>query len=134
MFEWKMDEIFNGMPNVFGIADDIMVLGYEDDGRDHDKTVQKVLQRCREVNLKLNKDKCHLRSTSIKFFGEVIMRNGVQPDPQKIKALMEMPSPNNTNGSRLLLGIRNYLGKFSPSTVTVCEPLQKLTSNRAVWI
>ena len=65
------------MPNVFGIADD-MVVGYEDYGRDHDKTVQKVLQGCREVNLKLNKDKCQYRCTSILFFGEVILRNGVQ--------------------------------------------------------
>ena len=30
------------------------------------------------------------------------------------------------------LGIINYLCKFSPTTETVCEPLQKLTLNRAV--
>ena len=40
------------MPNVFSIADDILIVGYKDGGRDHDKTVQKVLQRCREVTLK----------------------------------------------------------------------------------
>ena len=71
--------------------DDILVVGYEDNGKGHNKTVQKVLQRCREVNLKLNKDKCHFRCMSVPFFGEVITRNGVQPDLQKIKALMEMP-------------------------------------------
>ena len=38
---------------VFDIADDILEVGYEDDGRDHDETVQRVLQRCRKVNLKL---------------------------------------------------------------------------------
>ena len=78
------------MPNVSGIGDDILVVGYEEDGRDHNKTVQKVLQRCRKVNLKLNKNKCHFRCTSVPFFGEVTSRNRVQPDPQKIKALMEM--------------------------------------------
>ena len=55
MFQGKISEIFNDMPNVFGIADDILVVGYEDDGRDHDESVQKVLQRCRKVNLKLIK-------------------------------------------------------------------------------
>ena len=59
------------MPNVFGIADDILVAGYKADGKDHDKTVQRVLQRCRQVNLQLNKDKCHFRHTSVPFFGEV---------------------------------------------------------------
>ena len=57
MFQRKIDEIFNDMPNVFGITDDILVVGYEDDGRDHDEAVQKVLQRCRKDKLKLNKDK-----------------------------------------------------------------------------
>ena len=101
MFQQKIDEIFNDMPNVFGIADDILVVGYEDNGRDHDETVQKFLQRCREVNLKLNTYKCHFRCASIMFFGEVILRNRVQPDPQKIKALMEMPTPTIKSSSRL---------------------------------
>ena len=72
MFQQKIDEIFNNMPNVFGTADDIMVVGYDDDGRDHDKTVCKVLQGCSDINLKLNKDKCHFRCMSVPFFGEVI--------------------------------------------------------------
>ena len=55
------------MPNVFGIAGYILVVGYEDNGRDCDKMVQKVLQRWREVNLKLNKDKYHFRCTSVPF-------------------------------------------------------------------
>ena len=45
------------MPNVFGNADDILVIGYDDNGADHDTAVHKVLQRCEEVNLKLSKEK-----------------------------------------------------------------------------
>ena len=86
----NIDEIFKDMPIMFGIADDILVAGYEADGKDHDETVWRVLQRCRQVNLKLNKDKCHFRCTSVLFLGEIISQNGVKPDLQKIKALMEM--------------------------------------------
>ena len=32
------------MPNVFGIADDILVAGYEAEGKDHDERVWRVLQ------------------------------------------------------------------------------------------
>ena len=70
MFQCKIDEIFNNMPNVFGIADDILVIGYNKDGVDHDKAIHKVLKWCQDVNLKLNKEKCHFRCTSIPFFGE----------------------------------------------------------------
>ena len=63
---------------------------------------------------------------------EVILRKGVQPDPQKIKGLMDMPPPNNKR-EQAFLGIINYLGKFSPCTVAVCDLLQKLTSSRVAW-
>ena len=72
MFQCEIDEIFSDMPNVFGIADDILVIGYDENGADHDAAVHKVLWRCKEVNLKLNKEKCHFRCTSIPFFGEVV--------------------------------------------------------------
>ena len=55
MYYRKVDEIFKNVPNVFGIADDILVAGYDIDGKDHDKMLQKVLQICRWVNLKLTK-------------------------------------------------------------------------------
>ena len=39
MFQRKIDEIFKDLLNVFGIADDILVVGYDADGKDHDDTL-----------------------------------------------------------------------------------------------
>ena len=36
MFQHNIDKIFNDMPNVFGIADDILVIRYDKDGADYD--------------------------------------------------------------------------------------------------
>ena len=49
MFQCKIDEFFSDMPNVFGIADDILVIGYDEDGADHDTAVHKVLQQCKSI-------------------------------------------------------------------------------------
>ena len=57
MFQCKIDEIFSDMPNVFGIMDDILVIGHGEEGAGHNAEVHKVLQWCEEVNLKLNKEK-----------------------------------------------------------------------------
>ena len=84
---------------VFGIANDISVVGYKAEGKDHDETLQRVLQICTQVNLKLNKDKCHFRYTSVPFFGEIISQHRVKPDPKKLKALMEMPLQNSKKKS-----------------------------------
>ena len=39
MFQRKIDKIFKELRNVFGIADDILVVGYDNDGKDHDETL-----------------------------------------------------------------------------------------------
>ena len=109
--------------------DDTIVIGYNENGEDHDAAVHKVLQRCKKVNLKLKKEKCHFRCTTIPFFGEVILRKGLQLDPQKIKALTDMTATNNKKELQAFLGIINYVGKFSPGTADVCNPLHKLMSS-----
>ena len=46
MFQWKIDKIFKGLPNVFGIADDILIVGYDAERRDHDETLKWVRLMC----------------------------------------------------------------------------------------
>ena len=55
MFQCKIDESFGDMPNVFGIMDDILVIGYDNNGTDHDAAIYKVPRWCKEVNLKQTK-------------------------------------------------------------------------------
>ena len=77
----------------------------------------------RHVNLKLNKDKCSFRCTSVPFFSKVISRNVVKSDLQRLKAPMEMPPPKNPKELQVFLGIIKYLSKLFPSTADVCESL-----------
>ena len=46
MLKKKIDKVFKGLPNVFGIADDILIIRYAADGRDHDRTLRQVMQIC----------------------------------------------------------------------------------------
>ena len=68
MFQWKIDEIFKDLSNVFGIADDFLIVRYVADSRDHDKILGQVMQICWQENLKLNKNKCRFRCARIPFF------------------------------------------------------------------
>ena len=70
-----MNKLCHGLPNVSGIDNDILIAGFVDLGRDNDETVGKVIDLWGEANLKLNKDKCHLRCTNNLFFEEVISWN-----------------------------------------------------------
>ena len=54
MFQ-KIDELFNGIPDVFDIAYDILITGFDEWSKNHDATSDKVLRDCRQVNFKLNR-------------------------------------------------------------------------------
>ena len=78
MFQQKLDEIFKDIPKIFGIEDDIQILEYDADGRDHKRTIRQVIKICFQDNLKLNKSNCHLTCMKIPFLGEAISREEVQ--------------------------------------------------------
>ena len=60
MLQKKIDELFNDICNVFGIAHDSLFLftGFDGDGRDHDVRLEQVLQKYRQANLQLTTEKC----------------------------------------------------------------------------
>ena len=43
MSQKKTNKLFNDIPNVFGIADDILIIGFDADSRDHDARLGKVV-------------------------------------------------------------------------------------------
>ena len=43
MFKRKINKLFQGLPNVFGIVDDIHIAGFDDIGRDQGASLNKVL-------------------------------------------------------------------------------------------
>ena len=46
---------------------------------------------------------------------------------------MDMLAPKSKKELQAFLGIINYLGKFSPGTADVCDPLHKLTLSKVTW-
>jgi len=47
--------------------------------------------------------------------GHVLSTNGLQSDPEKVKAIKEMPTPTDKQRIQRLLGMTYYLQKFAPS-------------------
>ena len=113
MFQKKIDELFHRICNVFGIADEILISGFNELGRHHYAILEKSLRICRQATLKLNRDKCLFICTSIHHLGEVILRYGVSPELRKVQVLTNMPLLMSKKELQSFLGTLNYLGKFS---------------------
>ena len=58
--------------------------------------------------------------------GHVISAEGLTPDPTKIEAVLSMPTPTNKQEVQRLLGMVNYLQKFSPNRSDITAPLREL--------
>ena len=94
-FECKLHERLDDLKGVEILRDDMLVVGYgdtqEEARQDHDENLLNLLNRAREVNLKLNSKKMNLRKTEVKFMGHVLSSDGIKPDPDKVKAVEKMP-------------------------------------------
>ena len=94
VYQYKVDGHLEEIENWIAITDDIIIYGFYKDGVDHDKTVRKVMDKARIVGMRFNPTKC---KTEVKFFGLMLTRQGVVPDPAKNEALKNLPEPKNEN-------------------------------------
>ena len=126
-----MHVIVHDLSGVEVIADDILVYGCGESEeqyiRDHDENLRRLLQRAREQNLKLNKKKLKLRLREVAYMGHLLTRNGLRPDPMKVKAIQNMPTPTSKKAVERLLGFVNYLSLYLPKLAEVVAPLRQLT-------
>ncbi|XP_031335480.1 uncharacterized protein K02A2.6-like [Photinus pyralis] len=116
---------------VINVSDDILIYGKSKEK--HDQALRIVLERLNANNLTINLRKCVLNKDKIKFFGYVFSKDGVHPDPEKIKSVVNLETPTNVHEVRSLLGILNYVGKFLPNLATNTQVLRELTNKRKKW-
>ncbi len=75
----------------FIYIDDIIVFSRTQE--QHLRDLEAVLQKLHQANLTLNVKKCHLLQSQLAFLGHVVSGNGVEVDPEKIKAIVPTDLP-----------------------------------------
>ena len=60
---------------------------------DHTTTLQKLFDRLRKYQLKLNPSKCTFGATLGKLLGFIVSEEEIKVDPDKVRAIFEMSSP-----------------------------------------
>jgi len=103
------------------------IIVFSDTLEEHERRLQRVVDRLREYGLKLNLSKCKFFQTSVKYLGHIVSRDGVKTDPDKIRALKTWPSPKNLKELRSFLGFSGYYRRFIQGYSAVVKPLTDLT-------
>ena len=131
LYQREMDRLFAGVP-VEIIVDDFLVHGK--DQSEVDEKMRRVLDRSREVGLKFNPKKVKLRVPEVSYVGHLFSAEGLKPDPEKIRAINDMPPPVDKEGVLRILGTVNYLDKFIEHKADIQEPISQLTQKDAAFV
>ena len=86
-----MQEIFGTMEGVETIVDDLLIHGRAK--QEHDSRLRDVLAVARAAGLKFNMKKCRIGLSEVKYVGHVISKDGLKPNPERVEAINNMPTP-----------------------------------------
>ena len=138
IFQKRVSQALEGLEGILNITDDILVYGVgnsdEEARADHDRKLEALLQRCREHGIALNRNKLKLRIPEVSFMGHIFSNEGLKIDPDKAKAVLDMPSPEDVEGVQRLNGFVNYLAKFLPKLADHMEPIRRLTRQETEFV
>ncbi|KAK8694476.1 hypothetical protein V6N13_072027 [Hibiscus sabdariffa] len=93
---------------------------------EHITNIEKLFQRFREFHLKLNPTNCTFGVTSGKLLGFIVSRNGIEIDPNKVRAIQELPPPRTQKEVKGFLGRLNYISRFISQLTDRCDPVYRL--------
>ena len=83
----------------------------------HVAHLSEAFQILRNYNMKLNPAKCAFGVSAEKFLGFIVYHRGIEANPNKIKAVLTMPSPSGIKEVQRLTGRIAALNRSYPGQV-----------------
>ncbi|KAL5516500.1 hypothetical protein EMCRGX_G001844 [Ephydatia muelleri] len=98
------------------------------------KRVELYIQEAgKKAGLKLKPSKCHILKKCVHYLGHIVSADGVKVDDDKIKCIVEWPTPVNLEELRRFLGIASCYRKFIKGFAHIAVPLHALTEKLKPW-
>lgn len=120
-------------PHVFVYLDDVVVVTQTFE--EHLRILDEVFRRLRGAKLTVSIDKCQFCRPEMKYLGYVVDRNGLHVDPDKVKAMLDLPVPKTVKEVRRIQGTFSWYRKFIPDFATTISPITALLkkSRKFCW-
>uniref|UniRef100_A0A2N9GR51 Uncharacterized protein n=1 Tax=Fagus sylvatica TaxID=28930 RepID=A0A2N9GR51_FAGSY len=117
--------------NVEVYVNDMLVKSKEEDV--HLDDLRETFQTLRKYQMKLNPSKCAFGVYSGKFLGFMVSQRGIEANPDKIKAILEMQPPKSTKEVQRLTGRVAALNRFMSRSTDKCLPFFKTLKKAFEW-
>ena len=126
-FQHLMEVVLTGLArgSCHVYLDDVLVLGKTLE--EHLTNLTKVFSRIRGAGLRLKPKMCDFAQESVEYLGHVVSAEGIQTDPEKLRAVNRYPTPTDVKPLRSFLGLASYYRCFVPGLSKIAAPLNALT-------
>ena len=85
-----------------------------------------VLNCLKEFNLKIKPKKTYFFQSSVVFLGNVLSKDGISPNPEKVAKMKDWPVPKSAKEVHSFLGLTSYYHRFIPQFVKWASPMHEL--------
>ncbi|GJR03619.1 reverse transcriptase domain-containing protein [Tanacetum coccineum] len=133
-YQRLVDTIFEGQMgrNLEVYVDDMVIKSKTDPKMIKD--VKETLLTLKKVNMKLNPKKCSFGMEEGKFLGYIVTSKGIRANPEKVKAVVNMPSLSNLKQMQRLSGklaaLNRFLSKAAERALPCLDTLKKCTNKK----
>lgn len=119
-------------PYVFVYLDDIIIVTQTFEK--HLEILREIFDRLSRANLTLSKEKCKFCRSELKYLGYVVNQNGLHVDPDKVKAILELPTPTSVSTLRRVIGMASWYRRFIPNFSSIISPMTALLKKNKSWL
>ena len=106
--------------------DDIVIFSHTLE--EHKRHVDEVLSVLNDAHFKVSPSKCTIAARQIEFLGHIVTATTVEPTPDKIQAILDIPPPRTLSQANRFLGKIGYYRKFIDDFADIAAPLHKVTN------
>lgn len=135
-FQKTMNKIFAGQlgRNMEVYVDDLIVKSLLTTS--HLQDLEECFSTLRKHNMKLNPDKCAFALDAGKFLGFLVSHRGIEANPEKIKAIIDMQPPKTLKEIQKLTGrlaaLRRFIAKLADRCLPFFDTLKGATKTKAI--
>lgn len=125
-FQRLMDRVLIGLQGVkcFIYLDDLVI--YAQTLEEHNQKLRDIFDRFRYYNLKIQTTKCNFLKNEIVYLGHTISKQGISPNEEKIKDVINYPIPQTTKEVKQFVALCSYYRKFVQNFSKIANPLLDL--------
>lgn len=122
-FQRLMNEILREYINKICIVylDDILI--FSTTLEEHEQSLSKIFNILKKHNLKIQADKCSFLKQDTEFLGHILTKDGIKPNPDKIKVIQEIDIPKTEKQLKGFLGTTGYYRKFIKDYSKIAYPM-----------